>query len=313
MRTSHLRLLFHNTRPSTISLARLTRTMSTESTLPQYTPERLSELRENLAEIRARLAAVSTATAPQREPTLIAVSKLKPATDVHACYALGQRAFGENYAQELEEKAGALASLPGIQWHFIGTLQSNKAKSLAQTPNLYAVQTLTSSKAASALDKHLPASRPRLNVFLQVNTSGEDNKSGLPPLSPSSTSTEAKEAKEAKEGELTALARHVLTSCPRLRLLGLMTIGSLAESLSGTEENSDFGRLAATRDVLQEVLRTEFPLGEEGDGERWGEGGKLLLSMGMSSDFEAAVRAGSDVVRVGTSIFGGRPPKGQVS
>lgn len=97
-----------------------------------------------------------------------------------------------------------------------------------------------------------------------------------------------------------------------------MTIGSLNESLSSKDkENEDFERLRVTRDVLQEVLEREFPdvgdgEGGEGEGERWGEGGKLLLSMGMSSDFEAALRAGSDVVRVGTSIFGARPKKGAV-
>lgn len=92
-----------------------------------------------------------------------------------------------------------------------------------------------------------------------------------------------------------------------------MTIGSLNESLSSKDklENEDFERLRVTRDVLQEVLAREFPVGEgEEEKGRWGEGGKLLLSMGMSSDFEAALRAGSDVVRVGTSIFGARPKKG---
>ena len=88
-----------------------------------------------------------------------------------------------------------------------------------------------------------------------------------------------------------------------------MTIGSLAESLHSKEEqekpNEDFEKLVKTRDRLQEVISTEFPASEG----RWGEDGKLLLSMGMSSDFEAALKAGSDVVRVGTGIFGSRPPK----
>lgn len=83
-----------------------------------------------------------------------------------------------------------------------------------------------------------------------------------------------------------------------------MTIGSLTESLSG-EVNRDFETLKQTRDALEEVLRTELP----NESERWGADGRLLLSMGMSSDFEAALKAGSDVVRVGTSIFGTRPKK----
>lgn len=168
------------------------------------------------------------------------------------------------------------------------------------TPNLYAIQTLTSAKTATALNKHLPPSRTApLNVLLQVNTSAEDNKSGLAPLSPSSDAS-------SNPSELVDLARHIISACPRLHLQGLMTIGSLTESLHSSEkENEDFERLRATRDVLQKLLVKEFP-----SAEGWGEGGKLLLSMGMSSDFEAALKAGSDVVRVGTSIFGSRPKKG---
>ena len=176
-------------------------------------------------------------------------------------------------------------------------------------PNLYAIQTLTSTKAASALDKALPPPTSRaapLNVLLQVNTSGEDAKSGLPPLLAAS----APEAHD--ESELVQLARHILTQCPRLRLQGLMTIGSLEASLGAAEsrENDDFKRLVETRDALEAALgRAGFPK----ESAKWGdEGGRLLLSMGMSSDFEAALAAGSDIVRVGTSIFGSRPKKEEV-
>lgn len=168
-------------------------------------------------------------------------------------------------------------------------------------PNLYAIQTLTSAKTATALSKHISPDRPPLNVLLQVNTSGEDNKSGLSPLSTSSSNTDG-------DTELTKLARHIITDCPRLHLQGLMTIGSLVESLHSDEKpNEDFERLVQTRDLLQEVISKEFPAVEG----KWGLGGKLLLSMGMSSDFEAALQAGSDIVRVGTGIFGARPKKGQ--
>ena len=169
-------------------------------------------------------------------------------------------------------------------------------------PNLYAVQTVTSTKAASGLNKYLSADRPPLNVLLQVNTSGEDNKSGLSPL------TEASETNTS--AELTQLARFIVTECPRLHLQGLMTIGSLTESLASAEKpNEDFERLIRTRDLLQEELAKEFAK----DSGRWGVNGRLLLSMGMSSDFEAALKAGSDIVRVGTSIFGSRPKKGQAA
>ncbi|EGO24343.1 hypothetical protein SERLADRAFT_337532, partial [Serpula lacrymans var. lacrymans S7.9] len=231
--------------------------------------------------------------------TLLAVSKYKPASDVLACYEHGQRDFGENYVQELVEKAEQLPV--DIRWHFIGTLQSNKSKILASIPNIYAIQTVTSARAATALNKALPIERTSpLNVLLQVNTSGEDVKSGLPPLVESSPS----------DSELVQLARHIITTCPRLRLQGLMTIGSLTESLASSEKaNEDFETLKGTRDELHRQLELDENL-QKGGGE-WGEDGKLLLSMGMSSDFESALKAGSDIVRVGTSIFGARQKKSE--
>lgn len=168
-------------------------------------------------------------------------------------------------------------------------------------PNLYAVQTITSTKAATALNKAIPEERTSpLNILLQVNTSGEDSKSGLPPLTSSSVS----------DSELGQLARHIVKSCPRLHLQGLMTIGSLAQSLSNSE-NEDFEKLRTTRDVLQNLLNNDREDAE--DSGQWGENGKLLLSMGMSSDFEAALKAGSDIVRVGTGIFGERYKRSDVN
>ncbi|EMD31485.1 hypothetical protein CERSUDRAFT_89014 [Gelatoporia subvermispora B] len=254
------------------------------------TSERVSELRENLAEVRQR---VQQASSSGRSPTLIAVSKYKPASDIQALYEAGQREFGENYAQELADKAAVLPA--DIKWHFIGTLQSNKAKGLASIENLACIQTLSSAKAATALSKALPANRPTpLNVLLQVNTSGEDAKSGVDPLTPD----------HAPQADLISLARHIINECPRLHLQGLMTIGSLTESLSSDEKpNADFERLKQTRDLLEAALTKEHLSG------KWGEEGRLLLSMGMSKDFEAAIKSGSDIVRVGTSIFGFRQPK----
>jgi len=257
------------------------------------------------AEIRQRVQeAAGTSAGRGRQPTLVAVSKYKPAADVFACFELGQRDFGENYVQELVDKAEHLPL--EIRWHFIGTLQSNKAKILASIPNLYAVQTLTSVKAATALNKALSADRTEpLNVLLQVNTSGEDNKSGLAPLSAEATSG------SGEEPELVQVARHVVSECPKLHLQGLMTIGSLTESLASAEKpNEDFEQLRHTRDLLQETL---IKAGLTSDGGKWGEGGKLLLSMGMSSDFEAALKSDSDIVRVGTGIFGTRPKKSEVT
>ena len=157
---------------------------------------------------------------------------------------------------------------------------------MSAVPNLHTIQTVSSQKLATALNKHWPEERDSLlNVLIQVNTSGEDSKSGLSP----------------RDNELVKLAQFIVESCPRLYLRGLMTIGSLSESLSG-DENRDFDLLEKTRDKLQIALK------EQGVN-RWGEDGKLVLSMGMSSDFEAALRAGSDIVRVGTGIFGERAKK----
>ena len=210
-----------------------------------------------------------------------------------------------------------------IRWHFIGTLQSNKAKTLAGSrpcysslpsfdtflaiPNLYSIHALGSIKSATALNKALPderAAKP-LKVLLQVNTSGEDAKSGLPPLT-SSTNLE--------DAELVLLARHVVTECPKLRLEGLMTIGSLelSSAASETEQNADFERLKETRDLLSNYLKkSPDDNGKTSSESRWGDeaSGRLLLSMGMSSDFEVALKSGSDIVRVGTGIFGQRSPK----
>ena len=172
-------------------------------------------------------------------------------------------------------------------------------------PSLYSIQTLTSTKAATALNKALSEDRPSpLNILLQVNTSNEDQKSGVPPLTPSMPESEVDGA------ELVQVAKHILTECPRLRLQGLMTIGSLAESLSAEKENEDFACLVSTRDVLEGALaRVGFPR----ESAKWGdENNRLLLSMGMSSDFEAALAAGSDIVRVGTGIFGARAKKEEI-
>ena len=179
--------------------------------------------------------------------------------------------------------------------------------------NLYAVQTLASTKVADALNRHRAVEHQPLRVFVQLNTSGEQTKGGIGLSSPSSVAVAA----GGTEEELAQLATHVVRKCPRLRLVGLMTIG---RPDSGEE---DFVALREARDRLARVLPDEDVWGEvdaDLDGSRGGggegegvgvntHGRRLLLSMGMSHDFELALRAGADVVRVGTGIFGARPPK----
>ncbi|SCZ90279.1 BZ3500_MvSof-1268-A1-R1_Chr1-3g01889 [Microbotryum saponariae] len=313
-------------------------------TIQPASDERAQELRHNYNTIRDELnqAAQSREEGDKARdnfkrcmecPTLVAVSKLKPSSDILALYDHGVRHFGENYPQELVDKAKELPS--DIRFHFIGSLQSNKAKMLACTfphvlpetspyptlipvwspqtwplavPNLAVVETLTSTKAATALSKTRQALAPPvpepLAVYLQINTSGEASKSGLAPLSLSSSTDEAN-----KTGELIDLAKHVLSECPGLRLEGLMTIGSIDASHQAGEEgqeNPNFTLLRKTRDDLLLALR-----GVEGEGAKELVEGrrKLRLSMGMSDDFVQAIKQGSNNVRVGSRIFGARPPK----
>ncbi len=159
--------------------------------------------------------------------------------------------------------------------------------------NLDVLETLSSIKVADILQKTLPASRTSpLHVYLQVNTSGEDSKSGISPLTPSSTTSE----------ELVDLAVHVITSCPGLKLLGLMTIGSWDASHDTSKPNPDFTCLKDTRQELVRLLKEKDVTGSPSEDE-------MELSMGMSADFAQAVKEGSSSVRVGTRIFGERSKK----
>ncbi|KAF9998359.1 hypothetical protein BGZ65_006146 [Modicella reniformis] len=198
-----------------------------------YSPERAEELAQNLAEVRTRMEeTLRSKGGAAQEARLVAVSKYKPASDILAAYEkAGQRHFGENYVQELIEKSEQLPV--DIQWHFIGTLQSNKCKSIAAIPNLYVVETIDSGKKASTLDKACAAvGRPHpLRIFLQVNTSGEESKGGMLP------------------DEALQVAQHVISSCPQLQLAGLMTIGSPNPDLENGE-NPDFKTLNECRDKI---------------------------------------------------------------
>ncbi|GAA5877271.1 hypothetical protein JCM16303_006223 [Sporobolomyces ruberrimus] len=266
-------------------------------------PERSEELIENYERINQRVqqAASKRESTTAQAPRLVAVSKVKPSSDILALYNHGVRHFGENYPQELEGKAKELPE--DVAWHYIGTLQSNKCKMLASIPNLYAIETLTSIKSANHLNTTIsslspPRSSP-LNVFLQINTSGEESKSGLPPLSSSNP----------EQGqEVLDLAKHILKECrDTLKLKGLMTIGSWdASTTDSNGVNPDFETLRETRKHLVLRLKEEAKDVEGVDALKEEE---LELSMGMSNDFEKAIEMGSTNVRVGSDIFGARPPR----
>ena len=246
-------------------------------------PARAAQLSENVSSILRKIQTVG-----KHPVRMVAVSKLKPANDILALYQSPQKLlhFGENYQQELLQKSLLLPR--EIRWHFIGALQTNKCRPLAeQIPNLWCVESVDTAKKADHLEKgrsnlyeNFPdVERSPLRVFVQVNTSGEEEKSGVEP-------------KAAGD-----LCSHIRNKCPNLRLQGLMTIGAIARSkgLEEGKENEDFVRLVEVRDSVARELGLEQQ--------------DLELSMGMSEDFESAVRCGSNEVRVGSTIFGQRPAK----
>ncbi|KAL0207234.1 hypothetical protein P9112_011862 [Eukaryota sp. TZLM1-RC] len=198
----------------------------------------------------------------QTRPTLVAVSKTKSQSLIQKLYDFGHRDFGENYAQELCEKASALPN--DITWHFIGPCQSNKVKSVAQISHLV-VHTIDRVKIASKFSEEASRLGKVIPVFVQVNISSEASKSGVLP------------GEEALE-----LCRFVLEHCTYLKLNGLMTIGKIG----------DVSAFEALRNLADTIA---LKLGHD-----------MQCSMGMSGDFEDAVRFGSDVVRIGSSIFGKR-------
>jgi PLP dependent protein len=249
--------------------------------------------------------------------SLVAVSKFKSAADIKTCYDSGQRVFGENYFQEMLEKAKELPS--DISWHFIGHLQSSKANKLVrEVPNLAAVETVDSVKLAEKLNSacELAGRTVPLGVFIQVKTSDEDSKSGVSSTlaysssgsdgeenEPASSSTSPNSAGDGGKTELEHLVDFICCSCPNLRLAGLMTIGA-------PNDVTCFDQLRSVRDALH-VRAAGAALACMGVAD--GTEGRpaaakltLKLSMGMSSDFETAIARGADVVRVGSSIFGSR-------
>ena len=234
------------------------------SSAPETVQARLQAVHERIA---------SAARAAGREPasvTLLAVSKTFPAEAVAAAHVAGQRAFGENYVQEAVDKIAQLqSSRPGLEWHFIGPIQSNKTRAIAE--HFDWVQSVDRLKIAQRLSEQRPVALGPLNVLLQVNISGEASKSGIRPE------------------DLEGLAREA-ASLPRLAVRGLMAI---------PEPESDPARqrapLAAMRRLFDRLRANGLPLD--------------TLSMGMSADLESAVLEGSTMVRIGTAIFGERERK----
>ncbi|USD65617.1 YggS family pyridoxal phosphate-dependent enzyme [Vibrio sp. SCSIO 43136] len=200
---------------------------------------------------------------------LLAVSKTKPIEAIEAAIEAGQRAFGENYVQEGVDKVNHFAQQnnnQSLEWHFIGPIQSNKTRPIAE--NFDWVHSIDRSKIAQRLNDQRPSDLPPLQVMIQVNTSGEESKSGT------------------SDDEVMELAA-LIDSLPNLTLRGLMSIPANVSDY--TSQLKAFNHLARLKDKLAQ----NYPQVD-------------MLSMGMTGDMEAAIEAGSTMVRIGTAIFGAR-------
>ena len=233
----------------------------------------MSTIAANLQAVRRRIS--EALQGDSREVTLVAVSKTQSPEAIRAAHAAGCRDFGENYVQEAIAKIAALRDTPA-RWHFIGHLQTNKARDVAT--HFDWVHGIDRARVAAALSKARPAGQEPMNVCLQVNISGEATKSGVKPE------------------DALALAREV-APMERIRLRGLMGMASFDADAAQQRE-----QFAALRRTLEEIRAQGIPVD--------------TLSMGMSGDFEAAIAEGSTMVRIGTAIFGARPsprpsPKGE--
>ena len=219
----------------------------------------LNALRARIGEIERRY---------RREPgsvTLLAVSKTKPAQAVRAAVAAGQGAFGENHLQDAMTKVDALGG-QGVSWHFIGAVQSNKTRPIAE--HFDWVHSIERARIATRLSAQRPAGRNPLDICLEVDVSGEDTKSGVPPV------------------DVEPLAR-LIRELPGLRLRGLMAIPRPAKDFEA--QRIPFRLL---REILDDLNAKGFGLD--------------TLSMGMTGDLEAAIAEGATIVRIGTAIFGPR-------
>lgn len=229
-----------------------------------------SDLRANLDAIRARIAAACTSAG--RDPAgvrLLPVSKTVDEARLRQAYAIGLHELGENKVQEALAKSEAMADLPDLRWVLIGHLQTNKARYAARFASEF--QALDSLRVAEALERRLQIEGRSLDVYVQVNTSGEASKYGLAP--------------DAVSAYLQALGAY-----PALRVRGLMTLAVF--SAEAARVRRCFVQLRELRDRLRQDTTVGDSLNE--------------LSMGMSGDFEIAIEEGATVVRVGQAIFGAR-------
>lgn len=225
-------------------------------------------IRDNIQTIGERIRAAEQRFG--RKPSsvqLLAVSKKHPSASIREAIDAGQTCFGENYVQEMVEKAAELANdNSNLEWHFIGPIQSNKTRLIASTARW--VHSVDSLKIAQRLSEQKPADAPEINICLQVNISNETSKSGVQPE------------------ELAALASQI-AALPGIRLRGLMAIPAPEQDFA--QQRAVFAQVRA---LQEDLVAQGFTLD--------------TLSMGMTDDMEAAIAEGATIVRIGTAIFGSR-------
>lgn len=242
--------------------------VSTQAAVPKYMPN----IAENINCVTARIAAATKATDHNANNiALLAVSKGQPLSAIQQAYQQGLRRFGENYLQEALDKKNQLADLADIEWHFIGPVQSNKTRKVAE--NFDWLHTIDRIKVAKRLNEQRPQELAPLNVCVQVNINNEDNKAGVTP-------------------EALSEIAIAITKLPRLKLRGLMAIPKATSNIE--EQRHAFAKLAKLLKQLQNLSPELATLD--------------TLSMGMSGDLEAAIAEGATLIRIGTDIFGQRQP-----
>jgi pyridoxal phosphate enzyme (YggS family) len=224
---------------------------------------------ENIAAVQERIASVCRRVGrPREEVTLIGVTKTFPAEMVREAVRAGVRDIGENYVQEALRKREAVTE-PDVRWHFIGHLQSNKVKSVAEWVHL--VHALESRSLAKELDARAAQAGRMIEALVEVNTTGESSKFGLPP-------------------DRVAGFVESLEEFSHIRIAGLMTIGPFLPDPEGSRPM--FRMLRTLRDRLAQRPQPNLDLRH--------------LSMGMTGDFEVAIEEGATLIRIGTAIFGSR-------
>ena len=219
-------------------------------------------LRENLDRVIWNIEQARVEVSEHHIVKLVAVGKYSDEESIRLLYELGQRAFGENQVQQLANRVESLKSLP-IEWHMIGTLQTNKINRLIELKP-YLLQSLSSLKLAEALNSRLEKKETTINALLQINSANEDTKSGV------------------RVDEAVDIYQEIKERYPNIKLKGVMSIGAL---------NSD-------NKIVQKSFETTYSIYD-----KLKRDGAEICSMGMSGDYELAIKCGSNLVRIGSKIF----------